>query len=292
MQLHPLEQFSIVRQIEDHTDVATYYVRAVIRNAKTDAIIQVNGNNYLNLTDRGGQRFSQNWLVPADPSGQGFYVSILTSVYTDSGYTTKSQNYGDKMETYLVQDRINANLGGLGGGGGADIDYTKIRKIVDEVVKQRLEEDIEMPEMPEMPEIPQFPDFPDIETPLKQLASEIKQTIVNNKAKPTDLSQLSLALEKITESLDELKGVSATKDKVEEVYKCVEEIKDYADESNGIVKDLSTGAKELLSGLVKIGFGGFADTLMKMHETVKKDIEKEEVKPKVDPRITRLVGKK
>lgn len=166
MQLHPREQFSIVRQIEDWTDSATYYVRAVIRNAKTDAVITVNGNNYLNLTDRTGQRFSANWLVPADPSGQGFWISILTSVYTDSGYTTKSQNYGDKMETYLVQDRTNPNLGGVGG--GSDIDYKRVRKIVDEVVKEHIGK-IEIPEIPKMPEIKEV----DLETPIKALKNTL-----------------------------------------------------------------------------------------------------------------------
>ena len=95
MQLAPNTTFAIVRQIEDHTDSATYYVQAVIRNAQTDALIAT-----VNLTDQGSRRFSKNWQVTADASGQGFYISILTSVYTNSGYTTKSQNYGDKMETY------------------------------------------------------------------------------------------------------------------------------------------------------------------------------------------------
>lgn len=125
MQLHPREQFTIVRQIEDHTDSATYYVQAVVRNAKTDALLAT-----VNLTDQGSRRFSKTYSVPVDVSGQGFYISVLTSVYTDSGYTTKSQNYGDKMDIYLVQDRVNPNLGS--GGGGSDVSYKKIREIVRE----------------------------------------------------------------------------------------------------------------------------------------------------------------
>lgn len=129
MQLSPRTQFSIVRQIEDHTDSATYYVRAVIRNAQTDVLLDT-----INLTDRGSQRFSKNWLVPADPSGSGFYISILTSVYTNSGYTTKSQNYADKMETYLVQERYNPNIHMGAVGGGSDINYDKVRKIIEDVL--------------------------------------------------------------------------------------------------------------------------------------------------------------
>ncbi len=129
MQLSPRTQFAIVRQIEDHTDSTTYYVRAVIRNAQTDVLLDT-----INLTDRGSQRFSKNWLVPADVSGTGFYVSILTSVYTDSGYTTKSQNYADKMETYLVQERYNPNIHMGSVGGGSDINYKTIKKIVEDVI--------------------------------------------------------------------------------------------------------------------------------------------------------------
>jgi hypothetical protein len=103
LQLNPLEDFTIARGLEDHTDNTTYYVRAVVRNAKTDSLIAT-----VTLDDKGdGHRFSKKWQVPADQTGQGFYILITTSVYTDSGYTTKTPNYGDKYETYLVQDRLN-----------------------------------------------------------------------------------------------------------------------------------------------------------------------------------------
>ncbi len=127
--LNPSEQFPIVRGLTDHTDSATYYVRAVIRNAKTDAILAT-----VNLADQGdGRRFLYTWQVVADSSGQGLWISITTSVYTDSGYTTKG-TYRDEFETYLVQDRVNPFLLG-GGGGGADVNYEKIKKIVQEVIK-------------------------------------------------------------------------------------------------------------------------------------------------------------
>ena len=119
--LQPQGSFTVVRQIANHTDTNTYYVQAVIRKAYTDEIIDT-----IQLTDRGAQRFSKNWQVPADPSGQGFYISIVTSVYTDSGYTTKSENYGDEENTYLVQERVLH----LAGGGG--LDAFTVRQIVRE----------------------------------------------------------------------------------------------------------------------------------------------------------------
>lgn len=128
MILQPQEYFTVVRQIGDPTDSNTYYVRAVIRNARTDALIET-----INLTDRGSRRFSLPWQVPADPSGQGFYISVLTTVYTDSGYTTKSDVYSEEMETYLIDNRFR-NLGG--GGGGDDVSYKKIREIFEETIQK------------------------------------------------------------------------------------------------------------------------------------------------------------
>lgn len=108
MILRPQTTFTIVRQIEDHTDPATYYVRAVIRNAYSDTIIAT-----VNLNDKGSQRFTYNWTVPNDP-GNGLWVSIITSVYTDSGYTTKSPSYGDHANTYLVERLRISGGGGTG----------------------------------------------------------------------------------------------------------------------------------------------------------------------------------
>ena len=123
MQLEPREFFTIARQIEDHTDSTTYFVRAVVRNARTDTLLET-----VDLTDQGSQRHSKEYQVPADTSGLGFYITITTSVYTDSGFTAKSANYGDVAETYLVQAR-NAHL--MGGGHSVFTDFGKMKKILD-----------------------------------------------------------------------------------------------------------------------------------------------------------------
>lgn len=141
IQLHPKETFTIVRQLEDHTDSGTYYVQAVIRNSKTDALIST-----VNLDSKGSRRFTKNYIVPADPSGEGLWISILTSVYTDSGYTTKSGNYADKMESYLVQARpvFNPNYPIPT---GQDISYEKIKKIISEVVSSKKEHSLSLSEI-------------------------------------------------------------------------------------------------------------------------------------------------
>lgn len=141
--LQPQSSFPIVRQIANHLDTDVYYVRAVVRNADGDTLSTVD------LEDKGGQRFQRRYRVPVDSSGQGAYISIITSVYTDSGYTTKSPNYGDEENTYLVFDRVRGTGGG--GGGGSNLDAGTVRRIVAEELAK-----VETPEVPEMPEIPKY----------------------------------------------------------------------------------------------------------------------------------------
>jgi hypothetical protein len=122
--LQPQENFAIARQLADHTDATTYYVQAVVRKSVTNEII-----NTVRLTDYGDGRFLKTWEVPADVGGLGFFIDITTSVYSDSGYTTKATTYGDEMEEYLVFDRIKGSGGGSGGA-DIDVDYKKIEKIL------------------------------------------------------------------------------------------------------------------------------------------------------------------
>lgn len=132
MQLKPQQNFAVIRQIANHLDTDTNYVQAVIRNASTDVILAT-----IQLTDKGNQRFIKNWTVPADTSGQGFYLSIVTSVYTDSGYTTKNPTYGDEEHTYLVADLMNVHRGFAGGRGA---DAGDVRRIIREELAKIKEE--------------------------------------------------------------------------------------------------------------------------------------------------------
>lgn len=127
MILNPGENFTVVRQLQDPSDVGTYYVQAIIRNALTDAILAT-----FNLTDKGRQRFSKAWQVAADPVGLGYYVDIETRVYTDADYTVLSDNYGQINTTFLVDNRFRSL--NAGGGSSGDVDYKKIRKIFKEVL--------------------------------------------------------------------------------------------------------------------------------------------------------------
>lgn len=156
MTLQPQKDFVITRQIANHLDTDTLYVQAVIRDAVTDTILET-----VNLDDKGSQRFTKSWHTVADPSGQGRNISIVTSVYTDSNYTTKSPNYGDEENTHLIQERV---LGSLKSGGGLDMATTR-RIFAEELAKLTL---------PNLQDI-QFPAQKDYDVMFKQVAIQIQE---------------------------------------------------------------------------------------------------------------------
>ncbi len=138
IQIQPQKNFAIVRQLPDPSDSGTYYVRAVIRNAETDTLIDT-----VNLTDKGNRRFVGVWRAIVDKSGQGTLISIMTAVYSDSGYTTPSTVYGQEMETYLILERFNPNeivraLGPALGGDGVKVDYKKIGELIDSSIEKKI----------------------------------------------------------------------------------------------------------------------------------------------------------
>lgn len=145
-QLSPQESFPIVYVLADPNDTATYYVRSVMRNSVSGAIIRIANANFVNLISTPGntRRFTKTIQAPADINGNGFYIDITTTVYTDSGYTTKSDAYAEQLDKYLVQLRPNVSLGFGGSAGpltvaGAKdgyVDYEKIKKIFIEVLKE------------------------------------------------------------------------------------------------------------------------------------------------------------
>jgi hypothetical protein len=184
MLLRPQRNFTIVRQIANHLDTTTYYVRAVIRDAYTDEILAT-----LNLDDKGGQRFTKNWQVSPDPSGLGREISIVTSVYTDSGYTTKSENYGDEENSHLIEENIQR------GGGGGGVDYYTLRKIIQE----------------ELDKLPKPEPFPDIPTPqvnvrldsVLSAISELKVALKPETPEKVDFAPLMRELYSLRQAISE-----------------------------------------------------------------------------------------
>ena len=163
MQLFPSQNFTIVRQLSvAPSESGTYYVRAIVRNAQSDVVVST-----LNLLVKTGYRYTGTFLLPPDPLGLGYFVSIVTSVYTDSGYTTKSEVWSDEENTYLVAELKN-NRGAFG---GATSD--EIRRIIRSELSA-----IEKPESFDYSKIPKPKEYPmrwdEIMSRLGELSNELK----------------------------------------------------------------------------------------------------------------------
>lgn len=122
-QISPGEQFSIFYFLRNHTDGATYYVRAVVYDVSDGTVLAT-----LDLTQSptNSRLFIKTAEAPSDPTGYGRNIVAIASVYTDSSYTTKSENYEEQEQYFLVR---NQPMFGLGGG-TIDIDYERIREIL------------------------------------------------------------------------------------------------------------------------------------------------------------------
>ena len=229
IQLRPTEKFVITRQLSSPRDTNTYFVRAFVRNALDDTLLDT-----IDLDDKTDQRFRGTWEVVADGSGEGFYITITTKVYTDSGFTTESNRYARLENEYLVQERFNHNVH-MAFGGGSDIDYKKIAKIVKEEIAgkelvvnlesvitalqetQRMINDITIPET-DLKSLTEFIKLisenskSDILKELKDdsgiKSKDIKELIKAIKMPVTDLSGLSSALERLQELTSSLNGQS------------------------------------------------------------------------------------
>lgn len=159
MQLNPLENFTIFRQIGDHTDANrdSYYVRATVREAYTSKKIAD-----VALTNKGNGEYYANWTAPADNTPDGIWIVITTSVFTNSSYTTKSTLYSDVADTYLVADRKTKGSGG----GGVFVDYDRIKKMI--------KDEIAAIKIPKAPKIPKT-DFSEIIGALEGITEGFKE---------------------------------------------------------------------------------------------------------------------
>ena len=110
-QINPISNYSIVRQLDNVNDPATYYVRAVIKYSS-------NGNIYktVDLVDKGGQRFVGEYVSP-QASQMGTQIDITTYVYEDAAYTILSQVYSTTNSQFLVLAQFSPSFGSGGGSG-------------------------------------------------------------------------------------------------------------------------------------------------------------------------------
>lgn len=223
------KNFTVVRQIANHLDSTNYYVEAVIRNAFTDEII-----TKLDLENKGDQRYKKDWKVPVVSSGQSYYISIVTSVYTDAEHTSKSPDYGDEEMTLQVAPTDLAT--NTNGGGTTYVGET----ISTEDIKDLIRSEFEKQKPIEIP--------PQIETDLSGVLKAIKE--VDNKIKPViipkvDLRPIKSALDALKSSIEAIKIPELD---ISPIIKKIDEI----DENDNIDKEeLKHLFKEAVTIIVK-----------------------------------------
>lgn len=123
MILEPNTQSSLDFSINNPADTASYYIQAVVRAVVSNKVI---GTYNLSLVT--GQYYRTPWTTPVDPTGTGYEIVIIFSVYTDAAYTQLSTIYGATMQKYIVRHLAANSV--VGGGQGAGVDYARIEKLL------------------------------------------------------------------------------------------------------------------------------------------------------------------
>lgn len=112
-------------------DETTYYPLAIIRDTRTDTIL-----DQFALDSLGSGRFSKSWNVVQDPVGFGREIEVEITIYEDSDHTQVSAAYGRWTETYTVYDLPGMATGGLGG--SVFVDYKRIGQMFDKKIDDAL----------------------------------------------------------------------------------------------------------------------------------------------------------
>ena len=234
MELRGGNKFIIIRQLADPSDTDTYYVRAVISKSSDGSAIKT-----VDLADGGDQRFSYNWTVPYQ--ADEFQIDIKTTVYTDSGYTVKSNRYTIESRDYIIRHKV---LGG-GGGGGSSIDYKKIKEIMLDI------------------EIPKYDKALATMSDILLRALEINRRATIDKEVPlTDLSGLEKEIKAVKKHIDNVKVPAPDMKPFIDEFKTVKN--SLVDEKNAF-----KGLKQALSKLLDNAKSFYIDDVNDIKKSIK-----------------------
>jgi hypothetical protein len=183
MQFEPRSVYTIAREIPDPYDVSTYYVRAVIRDARTYTLIDT-----VDLYDNGDHVFTKEWRLPADSSGQGKQILIKTTVYTDNGYTTKSETYAEELTTEILIKTAAVPQGGWG-----ETDFDPMVRGIEKMINAKIDA-LPKPEKVDL-------------TPIENLLNHVSflvESIVIPEQKETDLRPVIEEMKSIENKIDSI----------------------------------------------------------------------------------------
>lgn len=127
-QISPGESFDLFYFLRNPTDSTTYYVRAKLYDVRTGELLDTVA---LDQSSANSHLFIKTTQAPPDPSGYGRNIVAIASIYTDSIFTTKSTDYEEQEQYYLIK----AVMPVLGGGG---IDFRALREMFIDVLRETL----------------------------------------------------------------------------------------------------------------------------------------------------------
>lgn len=262
MTLRPGETFTIVSQISDANDSATYYPQSIVKNSNSGKTLFT-----LNLTSSDTKRFTGTFQVPGDSSGLGIFIDVTTTVYTDSGHTTASANYAVSNVVYLVSDHIRTLTGS---GGGSSIDYLYIEDILgNRLVKElsgyqkRITSDIH--KSIKKPE--ELDHIPAISKTIEKMVSVLEQSQKKHKESIDRLyGVLSERIEKAISTIE-----NSSKSNSEELSEAISSIESMADGRSNSILESHNEAKKISKDLVR-ELEGHTVGLKEFTKTMKKEL--------------------
>lgn len=142
-QISPAESFDIFYFLRNHTDGTTYYVRGVVYDVRTGEVLQTVN---LDQAATNSRLFIKTVQAPPDPVGMGRNIVAIATVYTDSGYNTKSPDYEEQEQYFLIKVGPVAH----GGGGGLG-DLRPLQEWLSDIIDRKL---AALPKPSEFPEQP------------------------------------------------------------------------------------------------------------------------------------------
>jgi len=248
--ISPGEAFDVFYFVRNPLDPTNYYIQAKIYDVRTGDLLDTQN---LTQSATNSRLFIKTVQAPPDPAGYGRNIVAIASVYTDSGYTTKSDAYEEQEQYYLIK----AVPPLLGGGGG--IDYQHLREMMEEVVDARIAK-IPQPKPVSLPDMPfdalfgaigalqrEINRVPKDLADLSGIASGIADLRASLEARPqfekTDLSPLAQSISALTALVQQLKSETATGNKAQ-LSQLEKSINGLASE---VLKRFEAGLKDLMS---------------------------------------------
>ena len=213
----------------------------------------------VNLTDNGSRRFTKPWQAPADVSGDGLYILITISVYTDSGYSVRAENYGDSFDEHLIQARPTPAM--LNQASGPDIDYKKIQKMIDDSLAKFKPVKVTETKIDIQPILkaiadnkveiePAEPvDFGPITQAFAFIRKDLTELLARPQFEPTDLTQFAELLAEMKKVNDEMQPTEVQKRFGDVLDNLLARAKDFFGQDMTEVKKEVASISEFLNGI-------------------------------------------